>query len=111
MASKLKNEHQRPCLGGAKLIFAAPNRTEAIRKFPCLENGVGGAGRKRSSLPGKRPVRMPHLYDFEKEVWKKIRTTNTIRADIPGSAATDAADEYRPAPAATERLFTGIAKT
>jgi len=33
MASKLKMNIKGACLGGAKLIFAAPNRTEAIRKF------------------------------------------------------------------------------
>jgi len=46
--------------------------------------------------------------DFEKK-FEEDPHDNTIER-TSGSAATDAADEYRPAPHATERLFTGIAK-
>ncbi len=78
VAIKLRKHNQKPATGGAKQIFAAPNRKEALRRFK--------AWRSKWIIEVERAVRCLekglynclHYYDIPEEMWEKIRTTNVL---------------------------------
>jgi putative transposase len=78
MSSKLKMNIKGACLGSAKPIFAAENRTEAIRRFHAWKTEWQVLAESAVRCLEKDLHECLTYMDFEKEVWKKIRTTNTI---------------------------------
>jgi transposase-like protein len=89
VAVKLRRHNQKPAMDEARLIFGAPNKKEALRRFkawrskwiveeeravPCLEKGL---------------YNCLHYYDFPEEMWKKIsrRLSACERATRPRSAS------------------------
>ena len=83
VAIKLKRVHLKPCMDGAKDIFNAPSRREAIKRFKIW--------REKWQVESERAVRCMekdlhhclHYYAFPKELWKKIRATNILERDSP----------------------------
>lgn len=75
---KLKRRHRESCMAEAKAIFAAPSRTEAIRRFR--------AWRGKWLIEEERAVRCLekdlfhcfHYFAFPRDLWTKIRTTNIL---------------------------------
>lgn len=75
---KLRRLHRESCMGEAKAIFAAPSRTEAVRRFR--------AWRAKWVVEEERAVRCLekdlfhcfHYFAFPRELWTKIRTTNIL---------------------------------
>jgi transposase-like protein len=82
VASKLKRSQKKPCMAEAKVIFTAPNRREAIKRFK--------AWKRRWEIEAERAVRCLEkdlfsclrFYDFPSHLWKKIRTTNILERAI-----------------------------
>ena len=78
VAIKLKRHNQKPAMDEARLIFSAPNKKEALRRFK--------AWREKWIVEEERAVRCLekglynclHFYDFPEEMWKMIRTTNIL---------------------------------
>jgi len=86
MAHKMRNVAVKincpHCLKEAKLIFQADSRREAIRRFK--------SGKAKWFVEEERAVRCMrkhlfsclHYYDFEKELWRSIRTTNILERNF-----------------------------
>jgi putative transposase len=110
MSSKLKMNIKGACMGGASTIFAAQSRTEAIRRFNAWKTEWQVLAESAVKCLEKDLHECLTYYDFEKEVWKKIRTTNTIERTSREVRRRTRPMSIALPPHATERLFTGIAK-
>jgi putative transposase len=109
VGSKLKMSYKAACLGGAKLIFTAENRTEAIRRFKEWKAQWEVYAESAVNCMEKDLHECLTYLDFEKEVWKKIRTTNTIERSFREVRRRTRPMSIALPPHATERLFTNIA--
>jgi putative transposase len=110
MSSKLKLNIKGACMAGASAIFAAQSRTEAIRRFNAWKTEWWVLAESAVTCLEKDLADCLIYYDFEKEVWKKIRTTNTIERTFREVRRRTRPMSIALPPHATERLFTGIAK-
>jgi len=110
MASKLKLNIKGACLGSAKLIFGAQSRTEAIRRFKAWKMQWEVYAESAVECLEKDLYECLVYMDFEQEVWKKIRTSNTIERTFREVRRRTRSMSVALPPHATERLFTGIAK-
>ncbi len=78
VANYLKKKDERRCIEGARAIYDAPNRKEAVRAFN------EWAGRWRQTYPKavrcieKNLEELLNFYYCPKGIWKKVRTTNVI---------------------------------
>jgi len=109
MSSKLKMNVKGACMAGASAIFAAENRTEAIRRFNAWKTEwMVLAESAVRCLEKDLPECLTYM-DFEKEVWKKIRTTNVIERTFREVRRRTRPMSIALPPHATERLFTNIA--
>jgi putative transposase len=110
MSSKLKMNIKGACMKGASAIFASQSRTEAIRRFNAWKTEWQVLAESAVTCLEKDLADCLVYYDFEKEVWKKIRTTNTIERTFREVRRRTRPMSIALPPHATERLFTGIAK-
>lgn len=110
VAVKIKRAHQKECMKGAKLIFAASSRTEAVRRFKDWKS--------RWEDYEERAVRCLEddlnecltYYQFDKELWKKIRTTNIIERTFREIRRRTRPMSIALPSDSTERLFAGLSK-
>lgn len=107
---KLKRVHQKACMTGAKGVFAAQSRGEALERFK--------AWKARWQVEEERAVRCleRHLhhclyyYRFPKEVWKQIRTTNVLERAFREVRRRTRPMGVFPNEASANRLLYGISK-
>jgi putative transposase len=84
MAHKMRNvavkirKINRPCLKEAKLIFGAESRKEALRRFKTWEANWFIEEERAVRCMRKDLFSCLHYYDFDKELWNSIRTTNVL---------------------------------
>jgi putative transposase len=109
MSSKLKMNVKGACMKGASAIFASQSRTEAIRRFNAWKTEWAVLAESAVRCLEKDLHECLIYYDFEKDVWKKIRTTNTIERTFREVRRRTRPMSIALPPHATERLFTGIA--
>jgi transposase-like protein len=109
MSSKLKMNVKGACMAGASTIFAAENRTEAIRRFNAWKTEWQVLAESAVSCLEKDLYDCLIYMDFETEVWKKIRTTNVIERTFREVRRRTRPMSIALPPHATERLFTNIA--
>jgi putative transposase len=110
VATKMKRAHQPVCLPGAKAVFAAPSRTEAIRRFKEWKEKWEPYEESAVRCLEKDLYECLTYYDFEKSVWKKIRTTNIIERSFREIRRRTRPMSIALSPDATERLYAGISK-
>jgi putative transposase len=110
MSAKLKMNVKGACMAGASVIFAAQSRTEAIRRFNAWKTEWEVLAESAVRCLEKDLHECLTYMDFEKEVWKKIRTTNVIERTFREVRRRARPMSIALPPHATERLFTGIAK-
>jgi putative transposase len=110
VACKLKAAHKAACLMGLKLIFAAQSRTEAIGRFKQWKAQWEVYEESAVHCLEKYLHECLTYFNFEKEVWRKIRTTNAIERSFREVRRRTRPMSIALPPRATERLFTGIAK-
>lgn len=77
LENKLKAS-QRPCLEEAKLIYAAPHRTEAIERFRRWRGRWRKAAPKAVECLETDLEALLAFFDCPKAHWKRLRTTNVI---------------------------------
>jgi putative transposase len=77
LENKLKAS-QRPCLEEAKLIYQAPNRTEAIQRFRLWKARWQKQAPKAVSCLEADLEELLAFLDCPKAHWKRLRTTNVI---------------------------------
>jgi putative transposase len=78
VAVKIRKVHRPPCLKEAKLIFASENRKEALRRFRDWESKWRIEEERAVRCLKKDLFGCLHYFDFDKELWKSIRTTNIL---------------------------------
>jgi putative transposase len=77
LENKLKAS-QRPCLEQAKLIYQAPNRTEAIRRFRAWRRRWQRLAPKALACLEADLEELLAFFDCPAVLWKRLRTTNVI---------------------------------
>lgn len=108
VAIKLKRVHLKPCMSGAKDIFKAPSRREAIKRFK--------AWKEKWQVEEERAVRCMekdlhhclHYYSFPKELWKKVRTTNVLERDFREVRRRTRPMGFFPHEQSAQRIFYGV---
>jgi len=78
VAVKIKKANRPHCLKEAKLIFAAQNREEAIKRFSDWESKWIVKEEQAIKCMKKDLYNCLHYYEFDKELWRSIRTTNIL---------------------------------
>jgi transposase-like protein len=78
VAVKIKKMNRPHCLKEAKLIFAADTRKEAIKRFREWETKWVVEEERAVKCMKKDLFNCLHYYQFDKELWKSIRTTNIL---------------------------------
>ena len=78
VAVKIRKMNRGSCLSEAKLIFAADSRKEAIGRFRQWEAKWIVEEERAVKCMKKDLFNCLHYYNFNKELWKSIRTTNVL---------------------------------
>ena len=78
VASRLKRRHQEECLSGAKLVYQAETRREAIARFKHWSAQWQHLEPKGINCLKQDLDEMLPFLDCPKQYWRKIRTTNAI---------------------------------
>jgi len=108
VAVKLKRVHLKPCMDGAKDIFSAPSRREAIRRFKTWQEKWQVEEERAVRCMGKDLYHCLHYYSFPKELWKKIRTTNILERDFREVRRRTRPMGVFPNEDSAERIFYGV---
>jgi len=78
VAVKIRKANRLHCLKEAKGIFASDNRKEALRRFRDWESKWRIEEERTVRCLKKDLFGCLHYFDFDKELWKSIRTTNIL---------------------------------
>lgn len=78
VAVKIRKANRPHCLKEAKRIFASDNRREALRRFRDWEGKWRIEEERAVRCLKKDLFGCLHYFDFDKELWKSIRTTNIL---------------------------------
>jgi putative transposase len=82
VVTKLKRSQQPTCGAEAKLIFAAQNRTEAIRRFKAWKEKWWVEAERAVRCMEKDLAACLRYHELPKNVWKQVRTTNILERSI-----------------------------
>lgn len=110
VAVKIRRTNQAACLKGAKTIWASQSRTEAIRRFKAWKEQWDVHEEGAVRILEKDLDECLTYFQFPKELWKKIRTTNIIERTFREVRRRTRPMSIALQPKATERLFTSISK-
>lgn len=108
VAVKLKRVHLKPCVDGAKDIFNAPNRREAIRRFKTWKETWQVEEERSVRCMEKDLYHCLHYYSFPKELWKKVRSTNILERDFREVRRRTRPMGVFPNEDSAERIFYGV---
>jgi len=78
VANYAPKKYREECVGQARLIYKASSKREAVRKFREWKLGWEAVIPKAVRCIERDLDRLVSCFDFPKEHWKKIRTTNVI---------------------------------
>jgi transposase-like protein len=95
-------------MDGAKDIFSAPSRREAIRRFKTWQEKWQVEEERAVRCMGKDLYHCLHYYSFPKELWKKIRTTNILERDFREVRRRTRPMGVFPNEDSAERIFYGV---
>lgn len=110
VAVKVKRSRQESCMNGVKLIFGAGSRQEAINRFKDWKTQWSVYEESAVHCLEKDLDECLTYYQFEKSVWKKIRTTNIIERSFREVRRRTRPMSIALSPQSTERVFSGITK-
>ncbi len=109
-AVKIKRANQPLCLKGAKLVFAAQSRTEAVKRFRIWKTQWIVREERAINCLEKDLNECLNYLKFEKSLWKKIRTTNIIERSFREIRRRTRPMSIALPQESTERLFASLAK-
>lgn len=109
VASKVRRVNQKACAKGVKKIFGSNSRREAISRFKEWKNQWEVTEERAVRCLEKDLYECLTYFDFKKEEWKKIRTTNIIERTFREVRRRTRPMGIALEPQSTERLFAGIA--
>jgi len=111
VAVKIRKANQAYCLKEAKLIFAAENRKQALKRFKTWEARWLVEEERAVKCMKKDLFNCLHFYDFPPELWKSIRTTNILeRAFREVRRRTRPMNNFFTNEASSDRIMYGISQ-
>ncbi|MCL6628718.1 MAG: IS256 family transposase [Armatimonadetes bacterium] len=78
IANKVRKSNEKACLDGAKLIYLAPNRREAARRFRAWREKWIGIEPKAVACLEADIEELLEFFGVPEHYWKTMRTTNPI---------------------------------
>ena len=78
VANKCTKKQLDECTGDARKIYYAENKKDAINKFKIFKANWINKNQRAVDCIEKDLEELLNFYDFDKLLWKKIRTTNVI---------------------------------
>jgi putative transposase len=108
VAVKLKRVHLKPCMDGAKDIFNAPSRREAIRRFKTWQEKWQVEEERAVRCMEKDLYHCLHYHSFPKELWEKVRSTNILERDFREVRRRTRPMGVFPNEDSAERIFYGV---
>ncbi len=78
VSDKLRRRNQKACLDGAKLIYLAPNRTEAVKRFRVWRDKWSKEEPRAVACLEADIAEMLEFFGVPKDFRKRVRTTNAI---------------------------------
>jgi len=110
VAVKLKRVHLKPCMDGAKDIFNAASRREAIRRFKTWQEKWQVEEERAVRCMEKDLYHCLHYYSCPKELCKKVRSTNILERDFREVRRRTRPMGVFPNEDSAERIFYGVTK-
>jgi putative transposase len=107
---KLKRPQKKPCADEARLIWAAPNRKEAVKRFKVWEKNWFPEAESAVKCMRKDLYACLQYYDLPKEQWKMVRTTNVLERSFREVRRRTRPMNFFPNQASAQRIFYGISK-
>ena len=108
VAVKLKRVHLKPCMDGAKDIFNAPSRREAIRRFKTWQEKWQVEEERAVRCMEKDLYHCLHYHSFPRELWKKIRSSNILEREFREVRRRTRPMGVFPNEDSAERIFYGV---
>ncbi len=78
VSDKLRRRNQKACLDGAKLIYLAPNRTEAVKRFRAWRDKWSKEEPRAVACLEADIEEMLEFFGVPEDFRKRVRTTNAI---------------------------------
>jgi putative transposase len=108
VAVKLKRVHLKPCMDGAKDIFNASSRREAIKRFKTWKEKWQVEEERAVRCMEKDLFHCLHYYSFPRELWKKIRSSNILEREFREVRRRTRPMGVFPNQDSAERIFYGV---
>jgi len=110
VVAKLKRSFKKQCPAEARLIWGAPNRKEAIRRFKEWEAKWYPLAESAVRCLRKDLYACLRYYDLPPENWKTVRTTNVLERSFREVRRRTRPMNFFPNEKCAEKLFYGISK-
>lgn len=107
---KLKRPQKKPCADEARLIWAAPTRKEAVRRFKDWEKRWYPEAESAVRCMRKDLYACLRYYDLPEEQWKMVRTTNILERSFREVRRRTRPMNFFPNENSAQRIFYGISK-
>jgi putative transposase len=107
---KLKRPQKKPCADEARLIWAAPCRKEAVKRFKVWEKKWYPEAESAVKCMRKDLYACLQYYDLPKEQWKMVRTTNVLERSFREVRRRTRPMNFFPNGNSAQRIFYGISK-
>ncbi|MBM4401238.1 MAG: IS256 family transposase [Crenarchaeota archaeon] len=108
--AKLKRSQKQPCAAEARLIWAAPNRKEAVRRFKEWEEKWYPVAESAVQCLRKDLFACLKYYDLPEEKWKVVRTTNALERTFREVRRRTRPMNLFPNEKSAQKIFYGITK-
>jgi transposase-like protein len=108
VTGKLRRVHLKPCMAEAKDVFNARSRREAIKRFKIWKDKWQVEEERAVRCMEKDLHHCLYYYSFPRELWKKIRTTNTLERDFREVRRRTRPMGFFPNEDSAQRIFYGV---
>jgi putative transposase len=107
---KLKRSQQKPCMRELRPMFAAGNRKEAVKIFKAWRSKWIVEAEAAVRCMDKNLAECLRYYDFDKSMWKSIRTTNILERAFREVRRRTRPMNLFPNADSANRIFYGVTK-
>jgi len=107
---KLKRSQQEPCMRELKLMFTAGNRKEAVKIFKSWRSKWIIEAEAAVRCMDKNLAECLRYFDFDKSLWKSIRTTNILERAFREVRRRTRPMNLFPNEDSANRIFYGVTK-
>ncbi len=107
---KLKRSQQEPCMRELRPMFATGNRKEAVKIFKAWRSKWIVEAEAAVRCMDKNPAECLRYYDFDKSLWKSIRTINILQRTFRKVYRRTRPMNLLPNADSANRIFYGVTK-